>query len=126
MLKSFPDAMLFLQVFIRIYIQFGGFSEQHQGSSRKIPRNFFHVFAGKTSNFMSADANINVNKIFTCVSVANKFVLLKFFSVEILFCMKTVEIGKIYHISGWEKRIQFHNKVLDGIFRELLSNGISK
>ena len=39
---------------VMISIQFGGFSEQHQGSSRKI----FHVSAGKASNFMSADANI--------------------------------------------------------------------
>ena len=83
MLKYFPDAMLFLQVFIRISIQFGGFSEQHQGSSRKIPRELFHVFAGKTSNFMSA---YDVNKIFTCASVANKFVLLGFFfGVKIFF-----------------------------------------
>ena len=58
MLMYFPGAMLFLQVFIRISIQFGGFSEQHQGSSRKIPCGIFHVFAGKTSYFMSADANI--------------------------------------------------------------------
>ena len=55
--------MLFLQVFIRIsienfYIQFGGFSEQHQGSSREIPRKIFHVFAGKTLNFASAEATI--------------------------------------------------------------------
>ena len=50
--------MLFLQVFIRISIQFGGFSEQHQGSSRKISRELLHVSAGKNSNFMSADANI--------------------------------------------------------------------
>ena len=42
--------MLFLQVFIRIPIQFGGFSEQHQGSSREIPRN--------TTNFASAEATI--------------------------------------------------------------------
>ena len=35
--------MLFLQVFIKISIQLGGFSEQHQGSSRKTPREIFHV-----------------------------------------------------------------------------------
>ena len=50
--------MLLLQVFIRISIQFGGLSEQHQGISRKIPRELFHVFAGKTSNFASAEATI--------------------------------------------------------------------
>ena len=44
--------MLFLQVLIRVSIQFGGFSEQHQRSSREI----FHVFAGKTSNLSSAEA----------------------------------------------------------------------
>ena len=27
--KDFPDAMLFLQVFVGISIQFGGFSDQH-------------------------------------------------------------------------------------------------
>ena len=50
--------MLFLQVVIRTSIQFGGFSEQHQGSSREIHCEIFHVFKGKTSNFMSADNNI--------------------------------------------------------------------
>ena len=33
MLNYFPDAMLLLQVVIRISVQFGGFSEQHQGNS---------------------------------------------------------------------------------------------
>ena len=47
--------MLFLQVFIRISTQFGGFSELHQGNSRKIPREIFQVFAGKTSIFVNAD-----------------------------------------------------------------------
>ena len=49
--------MIFLQVFIRsgIYTQFGGLSEQHQGNSRKNSRKIFHVFAGKTSTFVSAD-----------------------------------------------------------------------
>ena len=41
--KYFPDAMLFLQVFIRISLQFGGFSEQHQLNSREIPREIFHI-----------------------------------------------------------------------------------
>ena len=36
--KYFLEAMLFLQLLIRISTQFGGFSEQHQGSSREIPR----------------------------------------------------------------------------------------
>ena len=64
MLNNFPDAMPFLQVFIRISIQFGGFSEQHQGSSRKISRKVFHVFAGKPSNSMSVVTLIfDVNKL---------------------------------------------------------------
>ena len=46
-----------------IPIQFGGFSEQHQGSSRKNPPEI-HVFAGKTSNFISADANIGCKQNF--------------------------------------------------------------
>ena len=50
--------MLFLQVSIKISVQFGGLSEQHQGSSREIPRKIFQVFAGKTSNFASAEATI--------------------------------------------------------------------
>ena len=55
--------MPFLQVFIKISIQFGGFSEQHQGSSRKISRKIFHVFAGKPSNSMSVVTLIfDVNK----------------------------------------------------------------
>ena len=55
--------MLFLQIFIRISIQFGGFfSEQHRGSSRKT-RKIFHVFAGKPSSFMSVvTLTYDVNK----------------------------------------------------------------
>ena len=76
LLNYFPDASLFLQVFIRISIQFGGFSQQQQGRSWKNPRKTFNVFTGRTSNFMCEDANIRCKQSFTCASVANKFVLL--------------------------------------------------
>ena len=46
--------MLFFQVFIRISIKFGEFSEQHQGNSRKNSREILQVFASKTSIFVSA------------------------------------------------------------------------
>ena len=38
--------MLFLQVFIRISIQFGGFSEQHQGNQRTKSLQNFAGFRG--------------------------------------------------------------------------------
>ena len=48
--------MLFLQIFIRVSIQFGGWvSEQQQGNSRKISLKILQVFAGKTSIFVNAD-----------------------------------------------------------------------
>ena len=47
--------MLFLQEFTGISLQFGGFSEQHQGKSRKNSRKILQVFAGKTSIIVSAD-----------------------------------------------------------------------
>ena len=51
--------MLFLYVFNRIPIQFGGFSEQQQDYSTEMLREICHyVFTGKTSNFVSADATI--------------------------------------------------------------------
>ena len=101
MLKYFPDAMLFLQVFIRISVQFGGFSEQHQGSSRKIPREIFHVSAGKTSNFMSADANIWCKQNFYVCKCGKQIRITEIlFGVKIFFCMKTVGIGNIYHLSS--------------------------
>ena len=56
MLNNFHDALLFLQVKIRISMQLGGISEQHQGISREIPSEIFQVFAGKASIFVSADA----------------------------------------------------------------------
>ena len=47
--------MLFLQVFIRISIQFGGFPEQLRGNSRKNSRKMLQVFAGKISIFVRTD-----------------------------------------------------------------------
>ena len=61
--KYFPDAMLFLQVFIRISIQFGGSSEQHQGNKRTKSPQILQVCVGKTSSFVSTDATICCKQI---------------------------------------------------------------
>ena len=46
--------MLFLQVFIRISIQFGGFSKQHQENQRtKSPQNFAEDFLSRLSGYFS-------------------------------------------------------------------------
>ena len=68
--------MLFLQVFIRISIQFGGFSEQHQGQE-KFPAKFSMFLRAKPQILRVLKLQYDVNKIFACASVANKFVLLE-------------------------------------------------
>ena len=44
-------------------IQFGGFSEQHQGNKRPNFHEIFQVFAGRSSIFVSADAAIGRKQI---------------------------------------------------------------
>ena len=63
--------MLFLQVFIRISIQFGGFSEPHQGSSREIPRKSFHILRAKPQILRVLKLQYDVNKVF-CVCQSGK------------------------------------------------------
>ena len=58
----FPDALLFLQSFTRIAIQFGVCSEQHHGNSRNMSR-FLQNFAVKTSIFVSTHATICLSKL---------------------------------------------------------------
>ena len=62
--------MLFLEVFIKIFTQFFGFSEQHQGKKGKNSREIVHVFPVQILQY-------DVNK-FACV--ASKFVSVEFFS----------------------------------------------
>ena len=40
MLNNFPYVMIFLQVFIRISIQFGAFAEQYNEIHKKFPAKF--------------------------------------------------------------------------------------
>ena len=94
MLNYLPDAMLFLQVFIRISIQFCGFSEQHQGSSRKIPANFKMFLRAKPQILWVLTLTYDITGMFSGG---------KFFSNE--NCWN----GQYLSLLGFGKK--FHNKV---------------
>ena len=94
--------MLFLQVFIRISIQFGGFSEQHQGSSRKIPRKIFHVFAGKPSSFIGVvTLTYDVKKFLRVPLWQTNSYNWTFFCWKNFFCMKNFGMGNNKSLFGF-------------------------
>ena len=72
--------MLFLQVFIRISLQVQG----------KFFVKFSMFLRAKLQILRVLKLQYDVNKIFACASVANKFVYLEFFFDEIFFCLETV------------------------------------
>ena len=113
--------MLFLQVFIRISIQFGGFSEQHQENQRtKSPQNFAGL-RGQNLKFCKHDATICCKQIVNAWQCGKQIRITGFFfSGKNFFCMKIVGMSYIYHFSGLQKRKHFQIKVIHGIFRELL------
>ena len=112
---------LFLQVFIRISIQFGGFPEQHQGNSRKNSHGIVQVFAGIFCEF----CNLNfckcrhykmTNKYSESVSVVRITGI--FFEGTIFLVTQTVE--KPNKRSFWKTEKKSIPKFFNVIFQGLL------
>ena len=102
----------FFGYLLGILYNLAGFQSNIKKVQEKYPSKIFHVFAGKTSNFMSTDGNISCKQFFMCARVAKEFVLLEFFFGGNLFCMQTVEIRNIYHFLDWKNKNRiFHAAV---------------
>ena len=93
--------MLFFRFLLGFLYNLAGFQSNVKEVQEKFPAKFYMFLLEKPQILWVLTLTYDVNKIFTCASVANKFVLLDFFSVyKKIFCMKTVGIGNIYHFSG--------------------------
>ena len=91
----------FFKYLLGFLYNLAGFQSNIKEVQEKFPAKFSMFLRAKPQILRVLKLQYDVNKIFACASVANKFVLLEFFSRENFFCLEPVSNSNYYIFLSW-------------------------